>query len=86
MSFKPDRVADNYYDYLMIDVPNQKQVKYLYVYGKCFPRSLYVQHHLPLECLPDISTMKDHIESEFDLIRTPDDAQVFSELNTSIVL
>lgn len=84
--FKPDRVGESHYDYLVVDVPNQKEEKQLYVYGKCYPRTLYVHKHIQFKELPALASVQSIDESEFDQIRTADEKLVYSEYNNKIVL
>lgn len=69
--FNPDRVSEEYFNYVKIDVPNQKTERYLYLKGACFPRQAYVVHYKPFE-MPKSEELDFKIEQPLDFVRQRD--------------
>lgn len=69
--FNPDRVSEEFFNYIKIDVPNQKTERFLYLKGACFPRQAYVVHYKPFE-MPKLDELEKKIEQPLDFIRQRD--------------
>jgi hypothetical protein len=69
--FNPDRVSEEYFNYIKIDVPNQKTERFIYLKGACFPRQAYVIHYKPFE-MPILEDLNTKLEQPLDFIRQRD--------------
>ena len=43
--FKPDRLSENFFEKIKVNVPEQKNEKFIYVSGYCYPRQAYVKNY-----------------------------------------
>lgn len=69
--FNPDRVSEEYYNFVKIDVPNQKTERFLYLKGACFPRQAYVCQFKAFE-MPQQEELQQKVEQPLDFIRQRD--------------
>ena len=49
IQFQPDHPSNNYFDVLLVDIPNQVQAKNVYLRGWCYSRQVFVREHEPFE-------------------------------------
>ena len=45
--FNPDHQHENYFEHILVDIPNQIEPKHLYIEAACWKRSLYVKYDKP---------------------------------------
>ena len=45
--FQPDHVSNDFFDVLLIDIPNQINAKKIYLRGQCYPRQVFVREFAP---------------------------------------
>ena len=69
--FNPDRVSEDYFNLIKVDVPNQKTERFLHLKGACFPRQAYVIHFKPFE-MPVTEELAGRVEQPLDFIRQRD--------------
>jgi hypothetical protein len=50
--FQPDLVNDNYFEVLLIDIPNQLHPKEVYLRGQCYSRQMAIREYVPFEWRP----------------------------------
>jgi hypothetical protein len=80
--FNPDRVSEQYYNLIKIDVPNQKTERRLWVKGACYPRQAFVCHFKPFE-FPKPGELGSTIEKPLDFVRVKDSMHIIgSEVKT----
>ena len=73
--FNPDRVSEQYYNLIKIDVPNQKTERRLWVKGVCYPRQAFVSHFKPFE-FPKPNELPATIEKPLDFVRVKDSMHI----------
>lgn len=49
MRFRPDRVSDQYYNLINIEIPEQKNPKSIYLFGYSYPKQAYISIFKPLK-------------------------------------
>jgi hypothetical protein len=47
--FQPDHPSNNYFDVLLIDIPNQINAKKIYIKGQAYQRQFFAREHNPFE-------------------------------------
>jgi hypothetical protein len=83
--FNPDRVSEGYFNFIKIDVPNQKTERFLYLKGACFPRQAYVSHFKPFE-MPRLEELDINSEHPLDFVRLKDSTFIIgSEVKTMLI-
>lgn len=65
--FQPDHVSNNFFEVLLVDIPNQIKPKRIYVRGQSFDRQLAVRVFEPFEWRP-IEELKRNYEKPLELI------------------
>ena len=50
--FQPDHVSNDYFDILLIDIPNQIEPKKIYLRGQAYPRQAFIREYVPFEWRP----------------------------------
>ncbi len=50
--FQPDHVSDDYFDVLLIDIPNQINAKKIYLRGQAYTRQVLIREYTPHEWRP----------------------------------
>lgn len=50
--FQPDHFSDNYFDVLLIDIPNQINAKKIYLRGQGYQRQVFIRKYSPHEWRP----------------------------------
>jgi len=50
--FQPDHVSNDFFDVLLIDIPNQINAKKIYLRGQSYPRQVFVREFGPHEWRP----------------------------------
>jgi hypothetical protein len=50
--FQPDHFSNNYFDVLLVDIPNQIKPKSVFLRGWCYQRQLSVREQEPFEWKP----------------------------------
>jgi len=45
--FQPDHVSNDFFDVLLIDIPNQINAKKIYLRGQSYPRQVFVREYAP---------------------------------------
>ena len=50
--FQPDHVSNDFFDVLLIDIPNQINAKKIYLRGQSYPRQVFVREFAPHEWRP----------------------------------
>ena len=68
--FQPDHVNNNFFEVLLVDIPNQIKPKRIYVRGQSFDRQLAVRVFEPFEWRP-IEELKRNYEKPLELINVP---------------
>ena len=68
--FQPDQVSNNFFEVLLVDIPNQIKPKRIYVRGQSFDRQLAVRVFEPFEWRP-IEELKRNYEKPLELINVP---------------
>jgi len=84
--FRPDRVSENFYEVVTIDVPHQKDEKSLFLAGMCFPRQAFITLYKPF-VFPNVKELakKEH-ESPLDFVTVKDTETVYGCGNNRILL
>lgn len=83
--FNPDRVSEQYFNFIKIDVPNQKTERFLYLKGACFPRQAYVSHFKPFE-MPKVEELDINLEHPLDFVRQKDSTFIIgSEVKAMLI-
>jgi hypothetical protein len=65
--FQPDQISDNYFEVLLIDIPNQLHPKEVYLRGQCYGRQTAIREYLPFEWRP-IDELKKRYEEPLALL------------------
>ncbi len=68
--FQPDYVNNNFFEILLIDIPNQIKPKRVYLRGQSFDRQLAVRVFEPFEWRP-LEELKKNYEKPLELINVP---------------
>ena len=68
--FQPDQVNNNFFEILLIDIPNQIKPKRVYLRGQAFDRQLAVRVFEPFEWRP-LEELRRNYEKPLELINTP---------------
>ena len=50
--FQPDYVSNDYFDVLLIDIPNQIEPKKIYLRGQAYSRQAFIREFIPFEWRP----------------------------------
>ena len=50
--FQPDHVSNDYFDVLLIDIPNQIEPKKIYLRGQAYSRQAFIREYVPFEWRP----------------------------------
>ena len=50
--FQPDQISDNFFEVLLIEIPNQVNPKEIYLRGQCYGRQLGIREYVPFEWRP----------------------------------
>ena len=83
--FNPDRVSEEYYNFIKVDVPNQKTERFIYLRGACFPRQAYVSHFRPF-VMPREEELLKIIEHPLDFIRQRDSTFIIGSESKTMLL
>ena len=68
--FQPDQVNNNFFEILLIDIPNQIKPKRVYLRGQAFDRQLAVRVFEPFEWRP-LEELRRNYEKPLELINAP---------------
>lgn len=71
IKFKPDRIGEKYYEKIKVHVEEQKDIKYVYVYGSCYQRQAYVADFKESK-MPSDEEVSKKVESSFDWLKIKD--------------
>ena len=50
--FQPDHISNDFFDVLLIDIPNQINAKKIYLRGQSYPRQVFIREFTPHEWRP----------------------------------
>lgn len=84
--FKPDRVSEKFHYSILIDVPNQKVERVLFLYGSCYPRQVFLRNYQPYLALPKEEELIKNLETPFEILKLKDEETVFSQSRNKILL
>ena len=62
----------------MIDVPNQKTERILFLYGSCYPRQTFLRYFQPYLSIPNEEELKKNLETPFEILKVKDEETIFS--------
>jgi len=65
--FQPDQVNDDYFEVLLIDIPNQLHPKEVYLRGQCYSRQVAIREQVPFEWRP-LEELKKRYEEPLSLL------------------
>lgn len=65
--FQPDHESDHFFNILLVDVPNQKEEKEIFMRGWCYSRQVFVREFEPFEWKP-ISALRQKFEEPLEQI------------------
>jgi hypothetical protein len=68
--FQPDYVNNNFFEVLLIDIPNQIKPKRVYLRGQAFDRQMAVRVYEPFEWRP-LEELRKNYEKPLELINVP---------------
>lgn len=66
--FQPDHESNNYFDVMLIDIPNQVNAKKMYIRGWAYSRQLFAREHDPFVWRQD-SYLRQRYEEPFKLLQ-----------------
>jgi hypothetical protein len=69
--FQPDNVNNNFFDVLLIDIPNQVNAKSVYLRGQSYPRQMFIREHVPFEWRP-LAELRRKYEDPLELFARAD--------------
>lgn len=62
ITFQPDHQSNDYFDILLIDIPNQINAKSIYLRGQAYDRQFFAREHRPFEWKPTESLKRKYEE------------------------
>ena len=65
--FQPDHDSDHFFTILLVDVPNQKEEKEIFIRGWCYSRQVFVREYEPFEWKP-IASLRRKFEEPLEQI------------------
>ena len=83
--FKPDRINQNFFQKVKVNVPQQKNERFIYVTGFCYPRQAYVKNYKENK-IPPNSQVEKKLEYSLDWLSVKDDMLYYGPNNKTIVL
>lgn len=68
ITFQPDHDSNNYFDVLLIDIPNQVNAKKVYLRGWAYSRQFFAREYSPFEWKP-VSTLRKKYEEPLKMLK-----------------